>query len=106
MGEEFDLVMKTRNLHMDPIRLDSIDVDFAFLEGFEVISITPTPEEPMDIFGQRSWAFTDTVAAGDSLDVVFTLKAVREGHYVGDIDVCNPNQDFTTVIPNIDVLAD
>ncbi len=106
VGEEFDLVLRTRNLHEEPIRLDSIDVDLAFLEGFEVLSVDPTPSDTMDIFGQRSWSFTDSVPPGEGLDVTYRLKAVRPGHYVGDADVCNPAQDFTTVVPNIDVTAD
>ena len=106
VGESFDLVLEASNLDSESIRLDSIDVDLDFLSGFELVSITPPAEDSMDFFGQRSWSFTESVAPGETLEVTFRLTATEQGHYVGDIDVCNPNQDFTTVIPNMDVLAE
>ncbi len=105
VDESFDLVLEARNLHSESIRLDSIDVDFDFLSGFDVVSITPLPTGHMDIFGLRSWDFGESVSPGETLKITFTLTALKQGHYVGDVDVCNPNQDFTTVIPNIDILA-
>ncbi len=105
VGETFDLVLVTKNLHSESIRLDSIDVDLDFLSGFDVVSITPPPVDHMDIMGYRSWDFGESVLPGETLNVTFTLTALKQGHYVGDVDVCNPNQDFTTVIPNMDVLA-
>ena len=99
-------MLRTRNLHEELVHLDSIDVDLAFLEGFEVVSVDPTPSDTMEIFVQRSWSFTNSVAPGEELVVTYRLKAVRPGHYVGDVDVCNPAQDFTTVVPNIDVVAE
>ncbi|MGI9455310.1 MAG: hypothetical protein ACR2NU_02045 [Aeoliella sp.] len=108
VGETFDLVLETRNRHSDSIILDSIDVDTGFLSGFKIVSITPQPMEPYDIgiIGMRSWGFGESVSPGESLTVTFTLTAVKQGHYKGDVDVCNPNQDFTTVIPNVDILAE
>ena len=57
VGEEFDLTLVTRNLHSESIRLDSIDVDLAFLSGFDVVSITPPSVDSMDFFGQRRLEF-------------------------------------------------
>ncbi|HJN10094.1 MAG TPA: hypothetical protein QF564_15520 [Pirellulaceae bacterium] len=54
VGERFDLVLETRNLHSKSIRLDSIDVDLDFLSGFDVVSINPPPADHTDIFGLRS----------------------------------------------------
>ena len=105
VGEKFDLVLEIRNLHSEAIRLDSIDMDLDFLSGFDVVSINPTASDPMDILWCRSWEFRNSVSPGETLNVTFTLTALKQGHYVGDVDVCNPNQDFTTVIPNMDVLA-
>ena len=99
-------MLRTRNIEAEPIRLDSIDVDFDFLEGFDVLSIEPAPSGTTDIIGQQSWSFTETVGPGEEFNVTYRLKARRPGHYVGDIDVCNPNQDWTTVVPNIDVVAE
>ncbi|WP_182868295.1 hypothetical protein [Stieleria mannarensis] len=48
----------------------------------------------MHVFVMRSWEFGDELDLGVSLQIRFTLLAVKEGHFSGDVDVCNPNQDF------------
>ena len=106
VGEEFDLVLETRNLHSKIIRLDCIDVDNGFLSGFEIVSIDPPSTSSMNIFGMQSLDFEESVSPDETLTVTFTLKALKQGHYVGDVDVCNTAQHYTTVVPNVDVLAE
>ena len=106
VGEAFDLTLITRNLHQEAIVLDSVDIEETFLEGFEVVSVDPTPTEEQTIFWYRSWSFGHSVQPGETMEVTFRLNPLKPGHYVGDVDVCNANQDFTTVIPNIDVMAE
>ena len=109
LDEEFDLVLLIRNLEeQDPIELYSVDVDVTFLEGFEVLSIEPEPTgtEALGEWYQKRWLFQTPLKAGDSLTVTFRLKAARVGHYVGDIDVCDPEINYTTAIPNIDIEPD
>ena len=45
------------------------------------------------------------VAPGETFEVTYKLKALRQGVFAGDFDVCNPNQDFTTVVPIVSVVA-
>ena len=50
---------------------------------------------------ERSWDFESVIQPGDSLSVTFQLKPVTEGRFSGDVDVCNPNQDFRTLFADV-----
>lgn len=95
--------MTTTNPHKRPVILDSIDVSESFLAGFQVVSVDPQPTGTVHIpvFDQRSWSFGISVAPGDTLSATFRLEPVEPGHFSGDIDVCNPNQDFTTLFVDV-----
>lgn len=95
------LVVTATNNHTQAIVLDSIDIQDSFLDGFQVIEVNPEPADTTHIFGMRSWDFGSAVPPGDSQVIHFTMKAIQEGHFSGDVDVCNPNQDFTTVIADV-----
>ena len=101
LGATITMVVTTTNTHTKAIKLDSIDVGDTFLEGFRVLSVDPEPSDTMRVFGMRTWFFGERVEPGDSLDVRFALEAVMEGHFSGDVDVCNPTQDFTTLIADV-----
>ena len=94
------LVVATTNAHKQAVMLDSIDIDDSFLTGFQVVSIDPQPTETahMPLLNQRSWSFAKP---GGSFSVTFTLRAVVEGHFSGDVDICNPNQDFNTLLADV-----
>ena len=95
------MLITTSNSHPKAVTLDSIDIDDDLLEGFQVVSITPEPTDTMHILGQRSWSFGQRVKPGESLPVRFEMTAVVEGHFSGDIDVCNPNQDYHTLLGDV-----
>lgn len=101
LGSTLPMVITANNDHESPIILDSIDVDDSFLSGFQVVSIDPRPTGTMHIFGQRSWDFGQSVMPGTAMVVRFELKAVQEGHFSGDVDVCNPSQDFETLLADV-----
>ena len=97
------MVITATNSHTKAITLDSIDVGDSFLAGFQVISVDPRPTDTthMPIVNQRSWDFGVEIQPGDSLAITFQLRAVTEGHFSGDVDVCNPNQDFRTLLADV-----
>lgn len=97
------MVVTVKNGHRQPVTLDSIDVEDAFLAGFQVVKIDPEPKDTMHVpfLAQRSWEFGKAVAPGESLSVTFHLKPVTEGHFSGDVDVCNPNQDYKTLLADV-----
>jgi hypothetical protein len=65
--------------------------------------VKPEPDDTSDIpfLDQRSWAFGRSIAAGERLEVTFSLRPIEPGHFTGDVDVCNPNQDFSTVYADV-----
>lgn len=102
-NEEFNLTIQTMNPHDGDVELDSIDLSTEFLEGFKVLHVDPKPKETFKIFGMRTYVFERKVAPGEELFVTFKLKGVMKGHFNGDVDVCNPNQDFQTLVADITV---
>ena len=103
LDETFSMVITATNTTEKKITLDSIDFEDSFLEGFEVVATQPKPKDTLSILGIRSWEFGTSVGPGESVDVEFTLKAVELGHFYGDVDICNPNQDFFTLIADVEV---
>jgi hypothetical protein len=101
VGDTVSMVVAATNAHSGAIVLDSIDVDESFLEGFRVERVQPNPTETMSVFGMRTWSFGKEVGIGETVEVHFTLKAVVAGHFSGDIDVCNPNQNFSTAVADV-----
>lgn len=89
------------NNHTDSIVFDSVDIEDSFLDGFQILDIDPEPDDTDHIFDWRTWNFGYRVLPGESRTIRFTMKAVQEGHFSGDVDVCNPNQDFATVIADV-----
>ena len=103
LDSKITMVVSATNNESDEIVLDSIDIADSFLKGFRVVDVQPTPNGTMQIFGMRSWDFSQSVMPGDSLEVRFELQAVQAGQFAGDVDVCNPNQDFETVVADVTV---
>ena len=103
LGEEFDLVLVAKNTTLEPIQMDSIDIDNAFLAGFEVVSVSPQPTGDLDIGVQRSWTFNESIPAGASLTFTYRLKPTRVGRFAGSLDVYNATMDSASVIAAIQV---
>lgn len=107
VDQAFDLVVDLKNPHEKAVTLDSIDVDSALIKDFQVVKITPTPTDTMRIpvVDQRSWSFGKAVPSQGALQVSFTLRPLKAGHYTGNVEVCNPNQDCTSLYADIAVRA-
>lgn len=102
LDSEFEIVVTATNPHAESVTLDSIDIQQTFLDGFQVVGVTPEPVDTMNVFGMiRTWEFGIPVAPGDSTEIRFEFRAVEEGRFSGDLDVCNPNQDWKTLVPDI-----
>lgn len=103
LGSTVTMVINATNSHDKAVTLDSVDIDDAFLAGFQVVGVNPEPEGTthLPIINQRSWEFGKRISPGKVFSVTFTLKAVADGHFSGDVDVCNPNQDFKTLLADV-----
>ena len=95
-GDEFDLVISLTNRGESDLFIGDIDLDQSFagsiLDGAVAVSTEPPMERDFSIPGIKSFEFNRPLAAGETQDVVFHLKAVTEGEvggpvavYVGDI---------------------
>ncbi|MHC5055050.1 MAG: hypothetical protein ACYTKD_10080 [Planctomycetota bacterium] len=103
LGSTATMVVVAKNPHEEPVTLDSIDIDESFLAGFQVISIDPEPTDTSNVplLDQRSWSFGEEIAPGESHSVTFNLRPVSEGRFTGDVDVCNPSQDYKTLLADV-----
>ncbi|TLD72005.1 hypothetical protein FEM03_04580 [Phragmitibacter flavus] len=101
MNGVVDLVITATNPHPEPVVLDSVDINNDFLKGFQVVNVQPTPSDSMSVFVLKSWSFGSELQPNESIDIKFTLKAIKVGRFEGEIDVCNPNQDFITLFADI-----
>lgn len=103
VDDSFEIAIHATNPSADEMVLDSIDIYSSLLEGFDLISVTPTPSSQKKIINFQSFSFSQSVASNDTLTVIVSLKAKKEGYFAGDIDVCTPAQKFTTVSTGISV---
>lgn len=106
VGQEFELRVVSRNPHETEVQLHSIDIDDAFRNGFDVMSIDPLPTDSMSLIfmDQYSYFFERDVAPGDSLVVTFTLLALEAGTHIGRLEVCNVAQDCYPVGLEVETL--
>jgi hypothetical protein len=103
VGQPVTMVIHLTNPHAKAVSLDSIDIDDTFLVGVEVLADQPEPTGPTELWGQKSWEFLKEVPPGDTLTVRFELRPLAAGTFSGDVDVCNNNQDFTTLTATLNV---
>ena len=101
MEEIFNLTVSVTNPSEETITLDSIDIYDSLLDGFEIISIEPEPDDVLHLFGFYSIYLYYKLAPGENVVVTCTLKAREPGLWIGDIDSCTPGQQFVTVSKGI-----
>ena len=89
-GESFDLEVVIRNMADRPRTLDSIDVSDSYLDGLAIERMEPASSGSMEIpvVDMRSFTFGREIPAGGTETVHFALKAVHEGDFSGNLDVC------------------
>jgi len=104
MDEVITLKVTATNIGEDTATLGSIDVYDTFLEGFDVVRITPKPKNESGIFGFQSYYFDGfLMEPGESATVSFELKASKAGTWEGDVDCCTPLENFSTAVATITV---
>jgi hypothetical protein len=103
VGEAVSLRLSITNPADEPRILDSVDVYESFLEGLEVRALTPHPAETNRILDFTTYSYSRTLAGGESITLVFDYVATKPGYFSGDVDVCTPEQDYTTVRATISV---
>ena len=101
VNDTFDVVINVTNPSDKKMILDSIDIYSSLLDGFDIVSVSPDPGSQMKILNFQSLSFSHSVRPNETVKVVVSLNAKEEGYFAGDIDVCTPAQNFTTVSTGI-----
>ena len=103
VGEPIEMRVITSNSHSESLTLGSIDIDGAFLAGFQVLGIDPeaTGTFHIPVIDQRSWSFDKPVPTDERLVVTFDLRCINAGHFTGNIDACNPNNDCASMFVDV-----
>jgi len=89
-GEDFEFKVMIKNSDSKSHKLRSIDVDRSFLDGIYVVETSPVAYEDYDgaVSGQHTFKFNEEIPANSNATVSFVSKAVKEGYFSGDLDVC------------------
>ena len=88
VGDEVEFTVKVINSGSGSHEIRSIDIDEEFLVGILISETVPKTVEEYNVFGQHIFEFKTDVAGESSKDIVFKGKAVKQGDFSGDMDVC------------------
>lgn len=103
-GDTFELkVTVTNERKSKALGLSDIDIADEYLEGFVVVSVSPKEKSTMHvpIDDSQSYTFDVKIPAGESRTFVFKLRAVKEGVFRGDVDVCEGMQFITALTQTV-----
>jgi hypothetical protein len=78
-------------------QLTSIDIGDGFLDGFEVLAISPTPHAREHALGVLALALPADIAPGAEWQLEIRLKPRRAGVFVGDVDIWAGGRFLTRV---------
>ncbi len=67
--------------------IESVDLDWSFLAGFQVESVTPSPDEIDDSLGTMTLEYSMKIAAGETADFVLELIAKEVGIHIGEVSI-------------------
>ncbi len=104
VGDEAVLTMKARNPTDQPIELGSIDVYDSLLDGFQVLSTRPKPDDRAHHVAFETFYFRRTLGPDEEFEATVRLKAVKPGLWSGDVDFCTPEEKFVTAVATIRVI--
>ncbi len=105
VGDEILVEMEVTNPADLPLTLDSIDLADSLLDGFKVSSVFPAPADTHEVINCTTFSYSETLAGGETFKVSFILEAVKPGIWTGDVDFCNPSQDYVTSSATVRVNA-
>lgn len=101
VGDEVTIAVTVGNTGNATATVGSIDVYDSFLDAFEVVAVEPAPTDTTSIFDFTTFSFSQPIEAGGEWNVSFRLKAREEGEFEGDLDVCDPDENFVTEVLSI-----
>jgi len=87
-GSDFNFTVTVQNTDDKTHELRSIDIDETFLEGVFVVSTSEDLTDEYTVFGFHVFEFKKNIPANSDLTVTFNARAVKEGDFSGDVDIC------------------
>ena len=105
VGDSIYVEMEVTNPTDSLLELDSIDLEDSLLDGFKVSSVFPAPTATYSVMNGTSYTYSEALSAGETFKVSLVLEAVKPGIWTGDVDFCNPSQDYVTSSATVRVNA-
>lgn len=105
VGESIYVEMEVTNPTDSLLELDSIDLEDSLLDGFKVSSVFPAPTATYRVMNSTTYSYSEALSAGETFRISFVLEAVKPGIWTGDVDFCNPSQDYVTSSATVRVNA-
>lgn len=105
VGEYTSITIQLTNEDSKTQFLNSIYIDEEFLEGFQVVSVYPTPRSEDEALGIHYYEFNQEIPKDESgLVILFSLKSLKAGDYKGNIDICI-NDDVSCFYGDVRIIA-
>lgn len=105
VGDSIHVQMEVTNPSDSLLELDSIDIEDSLLGGFKVSSVFPAPTATFTVMNSTTYSYAEVLSAGETFEISFVLEAVKPGIWTGDVDFCNPSQDYVTSSATVRVNA-
>ncbi len=86
-GDPFQMVVTAGNTGSRALTIDSINMPGSIAEGALLTNVTPGDQGRDRFSDYTSYSFTQTLAAGEQVQFVFSFQAVTAGNFDGDLDV-------------------
>lgn len=105
IGDSFKFSINVNNMSTETVELVGVDFSMNFLDGIIIESTDPSYSntEKYEVLGGGetfiTYYFRRSIAPGESLTLLFNAKAITEGDFNGNVDVCI-NSDFNC-LPNV-----
>ncbi len=80
-----------------PFRITSVDIGDGFLEGFELLEVTPEPRQRDHSLGTLTMEYAVELAPDREWTLTLELRARQAGVFVGDVDVWESDRFLTRV---------
>ncbi len=89
-GAPFTVTITVMNTANEPQRLDSLDIDDAWLQGLTLTASSPPYKEAMHVPIDNTWSYSysELIPAGGSSTITLTATGVQTGTFRGEVDVC------------------
>jgi hypothetical protein len=87
-GDAFVLTIKIENAQISkPFAFSDVDVSGEYMDGFEIVELSPQPGDTYMGGGDLSMTFDGVLEPGETYDVRIRMRAKAAGIYIGDVDV-------------------